>query len=84
MVWDGVASAAGSDARSRDAGDAVRIVEERRRRRWLRAAATPWGGWPFARDEPLTKNQRDSMVRLGAKCKRPDATPEFIFQHPAR
>jgi hypothetical protein len=33
----------GKDPRRRDDGDAVRIVEERQRRRWLHAARNPEG-----------------------------------------
>jgi hypothetical protein len=79
----GVASAVGSDARRRDDGDALRIAEERERCRLPHAAATPWGGWPFARDDfrthddfhirsrfrrGLQKASRDARIHFSAAC----------------
>src|SRR5258706_7815702 len=85
MVWSGVASAAGSDARSCDEGEASahgrgaatpkRPPRRRNRLRWL----------AFCRRR-LDRENYSSQVRspLTVYCKRPDTTPASIFQLPAR
>src|SRR6266508_3838086 len=75
----GVASAAGSDARRRDEGDAGAHRGGAATPQTARAAATPWGGRPFARGDGKEESRRkwDRPGRRGMQKAGRDARIHF-------